>query len=296
MANAPKFSVLIANFNNGKFFEDCYKSLIAQTEKDWQAIVIDDCSTDDSAKVISQIIRNDARFRFYQNEENLGYQKSLIKAVELSEAEIFGRVDPDDALAPDALSIMIEAHHSFPEAGLIYSNFTICDEKLKPKKVREAKQITELYEKYYNFESEISHFATFKKSFYDLTSGFDPFNKRAEDKDIYMKMCEVAPVKHISQSLYLYRTHQGGTSSTTNEEKAMFWHFVALAKMAERRNLNIEELFVEKFVLRNLAREELEEKLDELQREHRANIEMVKNSRLIILLNKLGLIKFYDKL
>lgn len=296
MVNEPKFSVLIANFNNGKFFEDCYKSLIAQTEKDWEAVVIDDCSTDDSCALISKMIESDARFRFYQNEENLGYQKSLIKAVELSEAEIFGRVDPDDALTPDALSIMIEAHKNFPEAGLIYSNFTICDEKLKPKKVGKATQVTALDEKYYNFNSEISHFATFKKSIYDLTSGFDPFNKRAEDKDIYMKMCEVAPVKHINQSLYLYRTHHGGASTTTNEEKALFWHFVALVKMAERRNLNIEELFVEKFMLRNLVREELEEKLEELQLEHRAKIEMVKNSRLIILLHKLGLIKFYDKL
>lgn len=296
MTFTPKITLIIANYNNGNFFKDCYNSLISQTEKDWEAIVIDDLSTDNSAVVISQMIKDDARFKFYQNEENTGYQKTLLKGVELSSAPIFGRVDPDDALEANALSVMIEAHHNNPDAGLIYSNFTICNEQLAPKKVQQATQITKLDEKYYNFQSEISHFATFKKSIYALTSGFDPFNKRAEDKDIYMKMCEVAPVKHISQSLYLYRMHMGGSSSIKNEERAIFWHVVALVKMAERRNLNIENLFVEKFVLRDRAEEQLEEQLEYLREEQRGKIEMVKNSRIIILLSKLGLINFYNDL
>jgi glycosyltransferase involved in cell wall biosynthesis len=284
----PKISILIANYNNGIFFEDCYKSLVAQTSADWEAIVFDDCSTDDSVQIITEKIADDQRFRFYQNEENIGYQKTLIKAVELSEAEIFGRLDPDDALHPCAISAMLEAHQQLPEAGLIYSNFTICDEQLKPLKTHYAAQVQGLDEKYLNFDSEISHFATFKKSVYLQTGGFDPINKRAEDKDMYMKMCEVAPVKHLDEALYLYRMHSGGSSSHSNEEKALFWHVVALIKMSERRNINIEDVFVDKFVPRTFAELELEQE--------RAKIKRVKNSRIIILLSKLGLINFYNDL
>ena len=96
----PKFSLLIANFNNGHYFSDCFRSLIAQTEKNWEAIVIDDASTDNSVEIISEMIKGDERFRFFQNEKNLGYQHTLVRAIELSQAEIFGRLDPDDALYP----------------------------------------------------------------------------------------------------------------------------------------------------------------------------------------------------
>ena len=82
MTFTPKITLIIANYNNGNFFKDCYNSLISQTEKDWEAIVIDDLSTDNSAVVISQMIKDDARFKFYQNEENTGYQKTLLKGVE----------------------------------------------------------------------------------------------------------------------------------------------------------------------------------------------------------------------
>ncbi len=48
------FSILIANYNNGHFFKDCYQSIIAQTYANWEAIIVDDCSSDDSVTVIKQ--------------------------------------------------------------------------------------------------------------------------------------------------------------------------------------------------------------------------------------------------
>ena len=46
------FSLLIANYNNGRFFKDCYNSIIAQTYTNWEAVIVEDGSTDDSAQVI----------------------------------------------------------------------------------------------------------------------------------------------------------------------------------------------------------------------------------------------------
>ena len=276
---SPKISILIANYNNGHFFKDCYDSLISQTEKDWEAIVVDDCSTDNSVEVIKTLISEDARFRFYQNEKNLGYQRTLIKAIELSTAEIFGRVDPDDALTIYALELSLKAHQENPKAGLVYSNFKIADENLRELSIHKGKQILELNEDYMNFRGEISHFATFKREIYNQTSGIDAFNKRAEDKDIYMKMCEVAQVKHIDEVMYLYRIHTGGASTNNNAERALFWHFVALMKMAERRNINIEDLFHQKLVRRYLF--EIENR----------KVDLLKKNRWVKLGVKLGLVK-----
>ena len=282
--NTPKITILIANYNNGHFFRDCYNSLITQTEKNWEAIVIDDCSTDNSVEIIKNLIAEDSRFRFFKNEENIGYQKSLIRGIELSEAPIFARLDPDDALTCDAIELSIKTHEENPNAGLVYSNFIYCDKDLKEIKPHKCQQIEVLDDKYYNFRGEISHFATFKKSYYKSTTGIDPFIKRAEDKDIYMKMCEIAPVKHIDKDLYFYRVHNGGLSTNSNAEKALFWHWVALIKMAERRNIEIEDKFIKNYV--TMSRHKyLEDKINSL-----------KKSRLLKLLYKLGIFKAYKYL
>ena len=64
------FSILIANYNNGKFFKDCYDSIINQTYDNWEAIIVDDHSADQSVELIKAIIKEDARFKLYENENN----------------------------------------------------------------------------------------------------------------------------------------------------------------------------------------------------------------------------------
>ena len=281
---SSKISILIANYNNGHFFKDCFDSLIAQTEQNWEAIVIDDCSTDNSVEIIENLIIGEQRFRFIKNEENIGYQKTLIRGIELSETPIFARLDPDDALKPKAIELSLEAFSSNNEIGMTYTGFIFCDEKLNELKEHHCKQIESLNTDYYGFRGEISHFACFRKEVYKKTTGIDTFIKRAEDKDIYMKMCEIAEVKLIDNPQYLYRIHSGGVSNNKNSEKALFWHWVALIKMAERRNINIEDLFIEHYIPKNKYLQ-LEDKINSL-----------KNSRLLKILYKLGIFKAYKYL
>jgi glycosyltransferase involved in cell wall biosynthesis len=278
---SSKISILIANYNNGHFFKDCYDSLISQTEKNWEAIVIDDCSTDNSMEMIKSLINNDKRFRFYQNKKNIGYQKTIVRGITLSTSDIFGRLDPDDALKENAIEESIKTHKENPEIGLAYSNFFFCDENMNEIGKHTCKQVND---KNIFLKGEISHFATFKKEIYFKTTGIDVTNKRAEDQDIYMKMCETAPVKYINKDLYKYRLHNNGASTNTNFEKAIFWHWVAFIKAAERRDINIENQFVETFI----NRIEYEKEKNKLN--------LLKNSRLLKLLYKLGIFKAYKYL
>lgn len=283
----PTISILIANYNNGHFFRDCFNSLLAQTHQDFEVIILDDCSTDNSFEVIKSIIGDDKRFKLFKNETNkkVGYTKR--KLIELSSKEICGFLDPDDALEPQALEIVLRYHKENTEVGLIYSNFFYCDANLIKKNLHMGKQITTLNETYLNFHGEISHFATFKKTIYNKTSGIDIFLTLAEDKDWYMKMCEVAPVLYINENLYLYRIHDGGISTNRNAEKAFYWHWVALIKMSERRNKNLEEIFVNKFVSREVQLRQ-QEKFEDFYRQ-------ISKSRWVKLGKRLGFLKFISK-
>src|ERR1700690_716768 len=100
-----KFSVLIANYNNGKYFKDCYDSLISQTYNNWEEIILDYKSTDDSLEVIKTLIKEDERFKLFENEKNYGCGYTKRKCAELATGEICGFVDPDDAIVPEALEL-----------------------------------------------------------------------------------------------------------------------------------------------------------------------------------------------
>jgi glycosyltransferase involved in cell wall biosynthesis len=290
-STTSKFTFLIANYNNGKLFNDCYKSIIAQTVSDWEVIILDDCSTDNSLEIINNIIGNDARFTIEKNQKNRGVGFTKRKLIELSNSEICGFLDPDDAVETNALQLLLKAHQDNQEVGLVYSNFTFCDENLNKKSLHTAKQITSLDDSYYNFHGEISHFVTFKKAIYLQTTGIDPFLKIAEDKDWYMKMCEIAPVLHLNESLYLYRIHGGGISTNENAEKALFWHWVAMMKMAERTGTSIENLFLKQYANRNLLDKQIE--INNLNTKFRKRL---KNSKWLKLGKFLGLFKNYDEL
>ena len=282
-----KITVLIANYNNGRFFKECFDSLLSQTLTDWEAIILDDASTDNSLELIRNITEKDSRFKIFTNDSNKGIGFTKRKLIELSGSEICGFLDPDDALISTALETVFNVHIQNPEVGLVYSNFVYCDDQLNKVRVHKAAQITALDEKYLNFNAEITSFATLKKTVYNKTSGIDPYLKIAEDKDWYMKMCEVAPVKYIDEDLYLYRVHKGGISNKS-EDQAAFWHWVALIKMAERRGINIEEQFLESYVLRRKYDKEVT---------HNTNLKkQIKNSRWVKLGNMLGLCKFYKYL
>src|SRR5690348_4514160 len=102
-----KFSILIANYNNGKYFKDCYDSIIAQSYNNWEAIIIDDKSTDNSIELINRLIRLDPRFKLIENDKNYGCGYTKRRCVELSSGEVCGFLDPDDALENEALEVMV---------------------------------------------------------------------------------------------------------------------------------------------------------------------------------------------
>ncbi|WP_449388670.1 glycosyltransferase family 2 protein [Chryseobacterium lineare] len=233
-----KFSILIANYNNGKYFKDCFQSLLSQKYQNWEAIILDDDSTDDSVEIIKKIVENDERFRIYHNETNSGVGVTKNKLIELAKGEICGFVDPDDAILSTAISSSIEIYQKKPDVVLTYSLFTKCDENLKPQEVfNGGKQIINQSPYFFNSPIEIAHFVTFKKNIYNQTEKMDTSMKIAEDQDLYLKMYEKGKVYFINEPNYLYRMHSGGISQNENKQKSREYFAKVILNAMKRRNL-----------------------------------------------------------
>lgn len=206
-----KFSILIANYNNGKYFRDCYNSLISQTYGSWEVIIVDDASTDDSVEQIKGIIQNDPRFRIYKNANNHGCGYTKRECMKYAKGEICAYLDPDDALYSDALEKTAE-EFAKNDITAAYSQMMLCDENLNQNKVYASTKQIYNSRYFFNCPTQFAHFFTFKKETYLKTSGINPNLKSAVDQDLYLKILEHGNVKYIKEPLYLYRLHSNGIS------------------------------------------------------------------------------------
>lgn len=209
------FSILMANYNNEMYVAEAIKSVIRQTYKNWELVIIDDCSTDNSVGIIERYLRGDERIKFFKNSNNIGYIGTLKRLIEKSSSEIVGILDSDDALTENALEEMIKAYREHPECGFVYSQFVFCDKNLKPIKEGLCRKMppgqSNLFDLY------TIAFRTYKKSCYNKTGGYDDEILYAEDRDMILKLEEVTPFYFINKPLYKYRRLDG--SQTTDRRK-----------------------------------------------------------------------------
>jgi glycosyltransferase involved in cell wall biosynthesis len=229
-----KFSVTMANFNNAKYLPQAIESVIKQTYKDWELVIVDDKSTDNSLEVIAPYLTL-PNIKLIKHIKNLGAAAANKTAIESSAGEIVGRLDPDDALTPDALSVMAQAHQENPLANLIYSTYFSTDNDLKILIDEEPMSKAIPVGKSLIHAIYVTHFSTFKRKFYDQTEGINPYFKRALDQDLFLKLEEVGEVVFVDKPLYYYRRHSAGISQEGNSEKARMFHIMAMYDAYKRR-------------------------------------------------------------
>ena len=233
----PLFSILIANFNNGKFIPDAIESVVQQTYSNWEIVFVDDYSTDNSIEIAARY-NGSGKLRIYQNNENKGVGFTKDKCIQLAQGELCGFLDPDDTLDPDALKHMVEVFNNNTNCSLVYSTHYLCDEKLHI--IRIADYVGRLKRNDFLLlgpgERVISQFAVFEKRVYQYTGGVSINMKRALDHDLYYLLEEQGPVVYLDIPLYYYRLHSGNISKGgVNHYIAMFWDYEAKTRAFERR-------------------------------------------------------------
>jgi len=102
----PLVSVCVPTYNYGRFLRDCIESVRAQTLSDWELILCDDCSTDETAELAKQYMAIDSRIRYVRNEQRLGMNANLKRAAEQGRGRYLKILCADDWLAPKCLETM----------------------------------------------------------------------------------------------------------------------------------------------------------------------------------------------
>jgi glycosyltransferase involved in cell wall biosynthesis len=124
MAISPLVSIIIPCYNYGRFLNDSLGSILSQTYQNWECIIIDDGSTDNTKEIALQFTLKDARFKYiYQN--NLGLAGARNTAFKHALGEYIQLLDADDMLEKEKLALQVPLFEIHPEIDLIYSNMLL---------------------------------------------------------------------------------------------------------------------------------------------------------------------------
>lgn len=237
------FSVLIANYNNGRFLQEAVDSVFAQSYSNWEIILVDDKSTDNSFEIYDKY-KDDSRFHVFFNEENKGCGYTKRRCAELANGELCGFLDPDDELLPNALECHLNAHKEDPLVSVVYSRSYYCDRRGNI--TGESKLLTlkegETYFDYRWYGSMC--FSSYKNSFYKQTEGISEKLLAGVDQDLYFKIEEVGKICVLN--VFTYKYYQRNEKAITkNDSKLWYWNLVARKAACERRGLNVDEILGE---------------------------------------------------
>mgnify|MGYP004004405407 FL=1 len=125
--NPPSVTIYITNYNYGTYLEQAIQSVLNQTYTDYELIIIDDGSTDDSKDIIDQYQKHNNIYTVFQ--ENKGLNASNNIALNLTRGKYIVRLDADDYFAPQAIEVMVSELNRNKDHALVFPDYYHVDEK-----------------------------------------------------------------------------------------------------------------------------------------------------------------------
>lgn len=218
----PLVSVVMATYNRAALLGKAVESVRVQTFLDWELIIVDDASTDNTADVAGQYAREDARTTFVSNESNKGQVKSLRRGIDLAKGKYIARIDDDDTWRDkQKLEKQAEFLESHPEYVLVGGGIVVVDDQGKELVRFLHPEEDEEIRKKMLFHTPFAHGAVlFRKDAYGAVDGYDAHLGYSEDWDLWLKLGTVGKLYNIQEYMLTYvRGNQRKTASWRDETR-----------------------------------------------------------------------------
>lgn len=209
----PKLSVVVPFYNPQPYFREAIDSLLCQSFPDFELILINDGSTDDSEAMLDGF--DDPRIRLIRNETNLGIAPSMNRALEVARAPLVARQDADDASLPNRFAEQVRFLRNNPDIVMVGTAMDVVD--------AEGRVITRWS---YGTEPDVCRWHALSRSPVGNTStmfrrdavlsvgGYDVRFQPADDYDLWGRLLDVGGITNLPQSLVRYRVHETAVTTT----------------------------------------------------------------------------------
>ncbi len=127
--SCPKVSVLMPAYNSEKYIGEAIESILNQTFTDFEFIIINDGSTDNTAKIVRKYAKKDKRIKFVDNKKNKGVTKTRNELLKLAKGEYIACMDSDDISLPTRFEKQIKYMNEHPECGVLGTWYEVFDKQ-----------------------------------------------------------------------------------------------------------------------------------------------------------------------
>lgn len=216
MQDKPLVSVIIPCYNAEKYVELAVRSIMKQTYKNLEILLIDDCSKDNTYLILQKLATEDERIKLEKNEQNLKIVKTLNKLVEKAKGKYIARMDADDISAPSRIEKQVDFLEKNYEYGIcgtnawkIDYNNCILGRSLLPAEDNELKIASDFFCVFYH-PSVMIRSDLYKKNLYREEYLY------AEDMDLWQRLLKITKGKNLEEKLFYYRVIK--TSASNNSK------------------------------------------------------------------------------
>jgi glycosyltransferase involved in cell wall biosynthesis len=212
----PEISVLMTTYNREDYLSVAIESVLSSTFKDFELIIVDDGSKDQTVSIAKGYAMKDDRVKVFVNEKNLGDYPNRNKAASHAKGKYLKYVDADDMIYPWSLDILYKSMEAFPEAGWGLCSLDQDNDKPYPFCLRPH----EIFE-YHNFKSSLFHKAPLssiiKKEVFELVGGFSG-KRQMGDTEMWHILSLRYPVVLMPHGMVWYRIHDAQESVQIRNE------------------------------------------------------------------------------
>lgn len=252
-------SVVMSVYNSDKYLDEAIKSILSQTYTDFEFIIIDDGSTDNSCSIIEKYCLSDSRIVLIK-QQNHGLIYSLNKGIKIASGEYIARMDADDISFVDRLETQIAFLNNNPEIGICGTGIELFgdsfnQDSFSPETHEQA--IVKLL-----FRSPLSHpTVMFRRSIIEKHNlNYSADYMHCEDYELWSRWADFSKIANISRVLLKYRIHNQQISVRKSEEMLKN-HLKVTDKLLSRLGIELDERQKKVFLVKLMGNRKISELL-----------------------------------
>lgn len=244
-----KVSICIPTYNNAEHISGTIKSILAQTYKNFELVIVDDNSRDNTVEVIRSF--NDERIKLYQNSKNLGMSGNWNRCVELCQGEYIKLICADDILVKDCIETELKEMQKNEGLSMVISDSTLIDDDYKkvglfPRYPKagciQGKKIAKkalIYINYFGMPCAVM----FRKDCFQKIGGFDSFYHYILDFDLWVGLASLGDVMVLKKPLNQFRLRrESNTGQVFSTERKVYYAEHRHLVQKYRKELGLNEI------------------------------------------------------
>ncbi len=214
----PLVSVVMSAYNSEKYIVEAIESILNQTYKNFEFIIIDDGSRDKTTKIIKRYAKMDSRIEF-KSRPNKGLIRSLNEGLRMSKGSLVARQDADDVSKKLRLQKQVDFLNKNPSVALVGTNYVATDEKGNVITTTDVLTTPDDLKLAEIFSNQFGHGTIMVRAEVLREVGFyDTCYKHAEDYDLWSRMSRSYLVANLKEPLYIWRSHPKNVTSKYSRE------------------------------------------------------------------------------